>query len=98
MGHLGQPKDFVTKKATNVARITMLLKSNRMWSGRQDSNLRRTAWKADTLPLSYARFKRCSATLGGNYTASSISLYTNTITHSLHPLPNRVRSRIASGL
>ena len=51
----GQPKDFVTKKATNVARITMLLKSNRMWSGRQDSNLRRTAWKADTLPLSYAR-------------------------------------------
>ena len=28
-------------------------------SGRQDSNLRRTAWKADTLPLSYARLLLC---------------------------------------
>ena len=27
----------------------------RLWSGQQDSNLRRTAWKADTLPLSYTR-------------------------------------------
>ena len=27
----------------------------RHWSGRRDSNPRRTAWKADTLPLSYTR-------------------------------------------
>ena len=31
--------------------------SPKNWSGRQGSNLRRTAWKADTLPLSYARIK-----------------------------------------
>jgi hypothetical protein len=33
MGHYGLPKDFVAKIATNVAKITMLQKSNRMWSG-----------------------------------------------------------------
>lgn len=26
-----------------------------MWSGRRDSNTRPSAWKADALPLSYAR-------------------------------------------
>jgi len=86
MGILGLPKKVLFFSNTLVN-----------WSGRQDSNLRRTAWKADTLPLSYARFKECSATLGGNYTASG-SLLELAITHSLHPLPDRVRSRIASAL
>ena len=35
--------------------LTILANPQQFWSGRQGSNLRRTAWKADTLPLSYAR-------------------------------------------
>ena len=38
-----------------------------LWSGRRDSNPRRLAWEASTLPLSYARSVRAIIT---NYEAN----------------------------
>jgi hypothetical protein len=51
MGHYGLPKDFVAKIATNVARIAMLLKSNRNMERGRRIELLALAWKAKVLPL-----------------------------------------------
>ena len=42
---------FSPRALAHIRHIIYLL----YWSGRWDSNPRRTAWKADTLPLSYVR-------------------------------------------
>lgn len=47
-------------KYLNQTYLKFLLNVNRIgkWSGKRDSNPRRTAWEAVTLPLSYSRMER----------------------------------------
>ena len=51
--------------------------------------------KPDVFPL--ALIPHCSASLGGNYSTSRYDAIIP-ITRTFHPLPDRDRSRIASGL
>ena len=56
-------------KLTNL-KCRFLLANNRTgrkeWSGRRGSNSRLSAWEADTLPLSYARFSKYTNTIFRN--------------------------------